>query len=261
MCIIASIPTPKGHVLFKNRDRNYKPQIRIVHVELEGVQAIVLLDEITEWVEGMNEGGIAIVNSALMVQRDEAEKKKSKKGKKSEDGVRILKALHYLEIDDVIQSLLDYKGGIKGHTLVASPTELYSIESTSNHQPFVKKLDPSKLYVRTNHGLKHEDAGYTKGEDRKSSILRYQYAKESFQNVEEPIEVFKTLSIPKHEKDSPYNPVRDTKNMFTSSQIVFNPKEKSTFLHVLPDKVVSFKTTDLRKKSLEGLLPFHHVKL
>jgi hypothetical protein len=45
----------------------------VVHTIIYGVEVAYLHDMITDWSEGMNEHGIGVVNSALLVGHDEAE--------------------------------------------------------------------------------------------------------------------------------------------------------------------------------------------
>lgn len=261
MCVIAAIPSENGVYLLKNRDRNYNPNLCLVQFDMDDIQTIALIDEVTQWLEGMNEAGIAIVNSALMVNHDEKEKKKSTSGQKSEDGARILKALQYVTLDEAVQSLLTYRDGIKGHTLVTDGTTLYHIESTSEHAPHVQKLNPSELHVFTNHGIHHKDAGYTEGVDKKSSHLRLQNAKKALSSCSEPHDMIHKLCHRYHDQNSPHNPVRDTEDMRTSSQLIFHPFSKSTWVHLMEDKVESFKIKDIRKSPSKGLLPFHQIIL
>lgn len=169
MCIIASSPFD-GHVcLLKNRDRNYEPNLKVVHFVHDDVEVLIFLDLVTGWLEGMNSHGICIVNSALMVQRDEKEKKKGPK--KSKDGKRILNALVEKNLHDTVRTLLAYDGGIHGHTFVSNGKSVVAIESTSKNPPICKVLNKNETHVRTNHGLWHPKAGYQKGDDLKSSKM------------------------------------------------------------------------------------------
>ena len=89
-CIIVSKKFGNDMVLAKNRDRAYNPELEIVHTLINGVEVVYLHDITTDWSEGMNEYGIGIVNSSLLVGYDEKEKSiVSKTGKKSQDGARI----------------------------------------------------------------------------------------------------------------------------------------------------------------------------
>jgi hypothetical protein len=77
-CIIVSKEINDKFILAKNRDRPYRPILEIVHSIIDGVEVAYLRDTLTDWSEGMNEYGIGVVNSALSVERDEAERKKVK---------------------------------------------------------------------------------------------------------------------------------------------------------------------------------------
>ena len=128
-CIAMAKSFGNDIVLAKNRDRNYSPEIKIVK-ELTGygVELCYIVDMKTDWSEGMNDKGIAIINSALFVHRDEKEKKLSKKQKQSKDGVRIREALAKTKLVDVIDTILNFHGGVKGHTIVTDGKKLISIE-------------------------------------------------------------------------------------------------------------------------------------
>jgi hypothetical protein len=60
------------------------------------IEIAYIYDLDTGWAEGLNEFGIGIINTALMVGHDEKEKTiVSKTGKKSADGKKIIKALSF----------------------------------------------------------------------------------------------------------------------------------------------------------------------
>ena len=74
-CIIVAKRVGDTLIMAKNRDRAYKPELEVVHEIIDGVEVAYLRDTITDWSEGMNEYGIGILNTALMVGYDENEKK------------------------------------------------------------------------------------------------------------------------------------------------------------------------------------------
>ena len=136
MCIIISKSINGSKVLAKNRDRAYKPTIEVVHTIIDGVEVAYLRDTITDWSEGMNEFGIGLVNTALMVGYDENEEKIVKKsGTPSKDGNKIRKALSQKTIKDVLNSAISFDGGIRGHTFIGTSTTTIIIEATSKHNP------------------------------------------------------------------------------------------------------------------------------
>ena len=125
-----------------------------------------------------------MVNSALFVKRDEKDFDKAKKKKAmSKDGTRIREALQHKTLKDVVKSLLTYQEGIKGHTIVSDGRKIAVIENTSRTNPHVTIHNLNPPIVRTNHGIKHPEQGYTRGPDRVSSQTRMKYAKELVKSI------------------------------------------------------------------------------
>jgi hypothetical protein len=238
-CIIAVGEFGGDRCLLKNRDRNYTPELRLYHEVRNGVETLYVRDEVTGWAEGLNEHGIGIVNAALMVGHDEAEKKLVKTvGKKSKDGDRILKALEQDNLEDAAEVARTHKGGVKGHTLVSDSNASISIEMTSAHDPIIRKLRNGNLYVRTNHGVSHPDAGYTDGEDYISSKTRRDQAIKILKGVERPQDIGPAVyGERKGEGSDPNNMVRDTDNMRTTSQMILDLTTKTMYLYLIPGKV------------------------
>ena len=88
-------------VLGKNRDRNYNPTLKVVRdMTGYGVEILYVIDNDTDWSEGMNEHGIGLVNSALFVKRDEKEVQKKKTALRSKDGARIREVLGKTKLSD-----------------------------------------------------------------------------------------------------------------------------------------------------------------
>jgi len=238
-CIIAVGEFGGDRCLLKNRDRNYTPELRLYHELRNGVEVLYVRDEVTGWAEGINEHGIGVVNAALMVGHDEAEKKLVKTvGKKSKDGDRILKALEESDVESAAEVARTYKGGVKGHTIVSDPNQSISIEMTSKHDAIVRKLRNGNLYIRTNHGISHPDAGYTDGDDYISSKSRRDQAIKALKSVSRPQDVAPAVyGRRKGEVGNPNNMVRNTDNMRTTSQMVLDLTTKIMYLYLIPDQV------------------------
>lgn len=238
-CIIAVGEFGGDRCILKNRDRNYTPELRLHHEVRNGIEVLYVRDEVTGWAEGLNAAGIGIVNAALMVGHDEAEKKLVKTvGKKSKDGDRILKALEKDNLKDAVEATKTYKGGIKGHTFVSDSKTTYCVEMTSMHDPVVEKFKNGDTHVRTNHGIKHPDAGYTEGGDYISSKTRLNQADKLLEKVDDPLELGPSVyGKRKGEQDDPNNMVRDTDNMRTTSQMVLDLTTKMMYLYLIPGKV------------------------
>lgn len=237
-CIIAAGVWENKRCLLKNRDRNYSPKVKLVRDLINDIEVLYLEDEITGWCEGLSEVGLGVVNSALAVGHDEAEKKLVKTvGKKSKDGERILAALGCKTLEKALAKARTFKGGIKGHTFVATPDEVVTLEQTSKHDCKVTHLDADDLHVRTNHGIEYDDAGYTEGADLVSSVARRDQALRVLRETDDPADIAPALmeNRKKNRKD-PNNMVRDTKKMSTTSQMVLDLTSLELLLYVIRGK-------------------------
>ena len=236
-CIVVGGKASGGHVLGKNRDRNYAPKLRIVRDVVDGVEIAYIHDLDTGYLEGMNSAGLGMVNAALLIGKDE----KEVKGKvQSEDGPRMLQALKYTKLSDMIKSLISYMDGIKGHTIVGSPKSLYSIEMTGLTNPIVRKLNPATGFdVRTNHGEEHATAGYTpkkEPDDYMSSKIRKATAQVQLANVDDHQKVMPALAQQHFEPESNYNMLRSTDNMMTTNQVMMHLDNKEMLVYIVPNQ-------------------------
>ncbi len=161
-CVCIAKQFGNDMILGKNRDRNYNPTLKAVRdMTGYGVEILYVIDNETDWSEGLNNHGIGLVNSALFVKRDEKEVQKKKTARRSKDGVRIREVLGKKSLSDAVDCAVNFHGGIKGHTLIGDGKRIVSIENTSRLSPIVKIKDLTKEpLVRTNHGLEHPEAGY-----------------------------------------------------------------------------------------------------
>ena len=259
-CTIAAVRLDNGIILAKNRDRGYVAKMKVVHEVVDDVEMVYWIDEDTDWSEGMNEYGIGIVNSSLLVRQDEKEsdkiEKKQKDGKnyvfkdpklddtenrkKATDGFKIRTALKHKEIKNVVKSVISFSGddkknvGIKGQTMVGNNKNIYNIEATSKDTSVVTKLkEDKKVMVRTNHGIAHEVAGYTTGIKKKSSHMRMLFAKEYLKSCKTDSEVFEKMRQQYH-KNPFFNPYREKNehNMQTVGQIMLNLDKKEVTIRM-----------------------------
>lgn len=245
-CIIVSKEVDDKFILAKNRDRAYKPTLEIIHTIMDGVEVVYLHDVDTDWSEGMNEFGIGVVNSALMVGHDEIEKKVVKKsGKPGPDGDKMRNIIKQSTLKDAVKAALTYKGkshlALKGHTFISSPKKMISIETTSKHKPHIKLQNTESPIVRTNHGYVFTDAGYTNGINYKSSKIRKISAEKAVDKATDWNQIAKLMRKQFFKKDSQLNMRRDTDKMSTSSQTVMNLTDRIFSLHYFEDKVSEFK--------------------
>ena len=239
-CIAVASMFGNDMVLGKNRDRNYNPNLKVVR-ELTGygVELCYVVDQDTDWSEGMNSHGIGIVNSALFVKRDEKDFDKSKKKKAmSKDGARIREALRKTTLHDAVKSLVTYHGGIKGHTLVGDGKKLVVIENTSRVKPVVKIKDlTQEPIVRTNHGIEHPEQGYQNGNDKLSSELRLMNALNVLHQTPHYKELFPAFYNHIQDKGPKYDLVRAQNKLWTSSQVLMNLNKREILLYLVPNSV------------------------
>ena len=73
MCIIiAKYFDGIGWAGAKNRDRNYIPVLDFIESEKNGIDRMMMHDEITGYKEGINSHGISVLNTSLDVYDDES---------------------------------------------------------------------------------------------------------------------------------------------------------------------------------------------
>lgn len=245
-CIIVSKEVGDKFILAKNRDRAYKPKLEIVHTIVDGMEIAYLHDLVTDWSEGMNANGIGVVNAALLVGHDEAEKKLVKKvGKPGPDGDKMRTIIKQPTLKDALKATLTYKGksklSLKGHTFISSPKHMISVESTSKHKPDVKLHNTESPVVRTNHGHMFTDAGYTHGEKYLSSKMRKVSAEKTVDKVSDWTEIAAAMRKEFFPKESQLNMRRQAKDMFTSSQTIMNLTDRILEVEYFESKVESFE--------------------
>ena len=239
-CVAFSKKFGDDVVLGKNRDRNYTPELKVVReMSGNGIELCYMVDQDTDWSEGMNSNGIGLVNSALFVKRDEKDFDKSKKEKApSKDGIRIRHALSKDTLTEVVKSLVNFDTGVKGHTIVSDGNKLVVIENTSRTSPKVKVHDINKSpVVRSNHGIEHPEQGYTRGDDRVSSELRMKNASELLGKEKNYKEIFPQFYNHTQEMGPKYDLVRAQNKLWTSSQILMNLNKKEMILYLIPGAV------------------------
>ena len=243
-CVIALSDINGKKFMFKNRDRNYTPQLKIYHTMRNGVEMVYFRDEHTGWVEGINEFGIGVANSALMVLWDEKEGKGGKKKDNitlgalgSRDASRILKTLECRTFEDALDTVIHYDGGVRGHTFLSDGVEAKSVEHTARHEAFISDLSGGKHHVRSNHGDNYLDAGYTLGENKESSHTRLKKVLDTLsEGCGSPEDLIKKLYAQRFEDlSSPFNVVRKTDNMYTSSQLIYDFENKKISLYLVPE--------------------------
>ena len=247
-CITFAKKIDGNIILGKNRDRNYSPNLRAVRdLTGYGVELCYIMDNDTDWCEGINSHGIGLVNSALFVKRDEKEFDKTKKVKAmSKDGARIREALGKKTLKEAVESAVKYESGIKGHTMISDGKTCVCIENTSRTSPSISIYDiDNDSCVRTNHGIEHPEQGYTRGPDRVSSVLRMQNAKTVIDKIKNASELFPAFYNHTQDKGPKYDLVRAQNKLWTSSQILMNLNDLAMTLYLIPG-AVKFSGVDNR---------------
>ena len=241
-CVIALTHLNDKKVVFKNRDRNYTPSFKVFHVIADnGTEIVYFQDTISGWVEGMNEYGICITNAALAVNHDEKEGKKRLPGDRnrfSKDAWRFLEALKCKSLLEAVDRMTNYRKGVRGHTIVTDHKNTFIVEMTSQHEAKVEEI-VDKNFVRTNHGARHPDAGYTHGESLESSKQRQEKTYKLLESrLRSPMDMIRKLYKQRiKEIDNPFNVVRKV-DMYTSNQIIFEPsKKKMTIITIDEDAI------------------------
>lgn len=232
-CIVAFVEVDGSPCLFKNRDRNYMPHVRIIRALQEGVEVAYLEDTLTGWVEGINEYGIGVVNSALMVTRDETERDEVERtGRRLEDGQLILSALGALSVKEAAKVL---KGKLFGHTIVSDAKTTVFIESPDAES--VRTYDDD-FVVRTNHGVLYPDAGYVSDARGESSRARMERAETLFSRVDRVDSIAPILM--ENRRSGFGEPIKDDpsdRKMRTTTQMVLDLEQKTLHLYLLPGRV------------------------
>lgn len=275
MCVVACKYLENiGWVIAKNRDRNYKPIVRIRKSFRENIERLYIWDEKTRYTEGVNEFGVGIVSASVTVKEDEAEgalasKKtpditKKKRTFYSPDGLRIRTALFEKTAAEAAKTLIELE--IPGNTIVADKERCFLIEGgfiqPDEYVYKVVEVPQDKIAVRTNHGIFLPWTGYSRDipeqvEKRESSEVRYKKVVDSLKTAKTFDDVIECLSQVDDENPQ-LNPLRldQTRNsMRTTGQIIVVPNE-----HTLHYRAIWCETLfDLDKLNTENEKTFFEI--
>jgi hypothetical protein len=249
MCVVlATYSESEGSwILGKNRDRPYKPTIRIRKSFRNDVERLFIWDEKTRYTEGVNEFGIGIISASVMVKDDEAEGGEAEQSgtKKrtfySPDGLRIRTALLEKTFIDVLNKLIELE--IPGNTIVADKDRCVILEGAfekfeeqENYVYKSKEVLKNQVVVRTNHGILLDWTGYDannpdQADARESSNTRYDKVAEKLVNATNIQDILEVLSI-ENDINPQLNPLRrDPKrlSMRTTGQILVVPGNRTLY--------------------------------
>lgn len=234
MCVIVYINIGKDTILAKNRDRNYKAKVSIVHEIINGVEVAYIRDHLTEWVEGINENGYCILNTALAIDYDEnaVVNHKSKK--------LYLNALTSKSYDKFLDNIFHKKYysniSLQGHTIVGNTKLCIHVESFKENKPVVSIIKDNN-FVCTNHVINLPDGGYLSGLPLASSIIRKKIIESELQNtkITNYQDIFSLLNKNYKEIDMAIHPYKDIKDkskftnrdtFFTTGQLLLDLTNK-----------------------------------
>lgn len=199
-CIVAGGCIGANFVLAKNRDRKYVPTIQIVRkLSKNNIEMVLMYDKRTQYVEGMNQFGIGIINSTLLNEEDS----RSRSGYNNRQGNIIHRALCAKTLDEAVGIIATHSGGVEGHTMVSDALRMFHIELTHGKTAHIEQLDPTTGWdARTNHGIHFSNAGYMPrdGQIYMSSNYRKSLAEIELQQADSPSKV---LSILRQQHNDP----------------------------------------------------------
>jgi hypothetical protein len=288
MCVILAKYFPGiGWTGAKNRDRNYTPVLDFIESNDDGMQRMMMHDQVTGYKEGLNNRGISILNTSLDVYDDESEVEAGTT-ESSPDGRHIADALLQNNVVDAVQVLIKRKLG--GCTIVFDRNDLYLIEASDwdGEKPFkhiVKRIPKTETVARTNHGIWMPNAGYQRKPNNKSETLsrissesRLALAEEVVSKAQEPEDLVDGM-CQVYVNNPQLNIMRtstENKKMRTTSQQLCVPKEKTLYCRPVsshlqfdfwglnrPDTDVWVEILSNRAlwQNVKGDPPFGHMKM
>ena len=118
--------------LYKVRDRAYDPVYTVKYNSKGDVQAVFLVDQSSDWTEGVNSAGIMLVSASLQNHEDKKDgQSKSKTSNNipkqvTRNGVILRQVLRLDNINDVVDRLVEEK--FTGNTFVSDGNKLFILE-------------------------------------------------------------------------------------------------------------------------------------
>ena len=274
MCLILFTKINNNVYLAKNRDRYYITPIKLIRDVINDTEILYILDTKSGWLEGLNEYGIAIINSVLPVAVEEnmnsnydvvgvnnANNANNEKNEKNENGRRsssrldgdlILKALSQVKLESALSILLgchcNNTKGLYGHTIITDGVSTLCIESTPKSSPIIKSI--TNRHVRTNHTvyLTMSKGGYNPTDNNmsyQSSIIRQRDAKKMLRRLKHKDDILKRMASINYDNscNSVYRLGKNCNPKFkygfaTTSQYLFDISRLTINLNIDNDKSI-----------------------
>jgi hypothetical protein len=224
--------------LFKNRDRSYTPDSKVIREKIGGTEIVYYTDQ-TGWIEGMNEHGVGFVFSALTPRKYEGydpsyyvsdEPKDNGKFDRFKDGIK--KVLTSKTADDAINKILSSKKS--GNFIISDKKKMIEMEVFEGKH-VKKEVDLSTLKIKSNHGelipeAGHQPDGYSI--KRANSEIRQHQATIQLQGVTSISDIPTKMKFQAFDPSSPLNVFRTDAEEYTISQCLMNLTDcKFYFFH------------------------------
>lgn len=178
MCVILCTEINGKQILAKNRDRNYKPIIEIIHEIINGIEVAYIKDKKSGWIEGMNENGFGLVNSTLSIHDGKINRRRlSKKNN------LIFKALTEKHIGENFYDIINNTKNnytLEGHTILFYDDQLIHFENNKKNEFVAEKIKNNNVY--SNYGVNLKKEGFTKCNKGMSAFLRANIVKEELKH-------------------------------------------------------------------------------
>lgn len=243
MCVAVAFKTKlknsdaENWFLMKLRDRSYSPKYQVRFSTKKEVESVFLIDQVSDWTEGVNSAGIMLVSTALQNHEDKKDDGSKRDKKVTRNGIILRQVLGKSKIEEIVKILEDEC--FTGNTFVSDGKRLFVLEISVNNSKaaniendllqdpkvsemtdeeieelvkknltkddfdiVVKELTDSKetLHVRTNHGIFSKKAGYQPkdGEGYESSTKRYTHVMDTLGKLESNDHPFEYLTALKN---------------------------------------------------------------
>lgn len=227
MCIIYFINKNGEIILGKTRDNKHHPIISLHHEIINGIEIFYLKDHVTNWIEGINEYGLTLVNASV-AYLDEVNIEYEKSS-----GYIIYYALMQTTLKDMLRSILSFKNNngqlLEGHTFLSDGEKCFFVEKTENDVPHCDEIK-DELMVRTNHYVINSSSNeLIDGDQIKCSLIRKKIAE---LQLEKPCDsILESLNTTTKLYCDIYREKIDNKPK-TTSQYMMNLKKKEFTIYV-----------------------------
>lgn len=217
--------------LFKNRDRSFTPENRVVHEVVEGNEIVYYTDQ-THWIEGMNEHGVGVAFSMFTKEQHPGyepswlvtDEPKKVNDPDSPFKVKMRKLLMCKTAREAMNVLSKSdKEDNPGSFFVGDPQEIFDVEIFDGR--IEARRVSKEIQVNTNHGEMIPDAGHQDTGDsikRASSDIRRYQAELQLTGVKDISEIPSRMKQQVFDQGSSLNTFRTDDEEYTISQCMWN---------------------------------------